>query len=127
MRAGVRARMARSKDGESGVIGAGGIGGGARGRQADREGHGLRVAGIERADLGHDLQVDQTAIEHGRRKGEADAVFLVVDGDRAERTGNRHGKLAAGEKARLLSVHCYQVGFSQVAEGTLRSQDAKHC
>ena len=45
-----------------------------------------RVVGVDLADLRLDLEIDQAVAEHGRREGKADAVFLVVDGDLAERT-----------------------------------------
>ncbi len=59
-----------------------------RGRSAahdqrrDREaGDRHRMADVELADLGLDLEVDQAAAQHGRREGEADAIALVVDRD----------------------------------------------
>ena len=74
-----------------------------------------RVAEVELADLRLDLHVDQAAAQHGRREGQADAVALVVDRDRAERAGHRDRILAAGEEARGVARQRHQVRLRQRA------------
>ena len=69
--------------------------------------------GVDLAHLGLDLEVDQAAAEHGRREGEADAVFLVVDGDLAERAGHRDRIFAAGEEARGVARQRHEVRLGQ--------------
>ena len=52
-------------------------------------------------------------------KDEADAVFLVVERDRAERAGHRDRNLPAGEEARGIARQRHQIGFRQAAGGAL--------
>ena len=66
-----------------------------------------------------DLQVDQAAAEHGRRKGKTDAVFLVVDRDLSERAGHRDRIFAAGQEARGIAGERDQIGLGQAAGDAL--------
>src|ERR1043166_4633373 len=77
------------------------------------------VVGDDLADLRLDLHVDEAAAEHGRRKRESDAVFLVIDGDLAERAGDRNRIFAAGEKARGVAGQRGQIGLGEAASDAL--------
>ena len=50
-------------------------------------------------DFRADAHRDAAVGEHDRREGEADAILLVLDRDRAERLRDRDRELAAGEEA----------------------------
>ena len=82
------------------------------------------VGEVERADLGRHLQPDDVAGD-GRRERELDAELLVhhrhgAVGTRALDDRNRN--LAAGKKARFLSVVGNQVRLGQALEEALRLQ-----
>ena len=51
------------------------------------------------ADFRADAHRDAAVGEHDRREGEADAILLIFDRDRAERLRDRDRELAAGEEA----------------------------
>ena len=88
-----------------------------RHRNAVRHRH--AVIGVDLADLRLDLHVDQAAAEHGRGEGEADAVFLVVDRDLAERAGHGNRVFAAGQEARGVAGQRHQIGLGQAAGDAL--------
>ena len=91
---------------------------------ADRD----RVGRIELADLRLDLEVDQAVLQHGRREGEADAVFLVLDRDLAERSpATGIGIFAAGEEARGVARQRDQVRLGEAArEAALLERVERH-
>ena len=68
---------------------------------------------IDRRDFRRDVEADQPVLEHGRREVQADAVFLVGDGDLAVVLRNRDREFAAGEEACRLAGAGDQVRLGQ--------------
>src|SRR5262249_62167580 len=79
-----------------------------------RDGHGMAL--IELADFRLDLEIDQAVLQHGRGEGEADTVFLVVDGDRAERLRHQDGIFAASEEAGGVAGQGDEIRLGQAAD-----------
>ena len=88
-------------------------------RHRDAVAHRHRMGGVDLADLRLDLQVDQATAEHGRREGEADAVFLIIDGDLPEAAGHGNRIFAAGQEARGVAGQRDQIGLGQAAGDAL--------
>src|SRR5207237_704046 len=87
-----------------------------------------RVAEIERADLGTDLEVDEIAAKHRRREVQPHAEFLEHDRDgRLAAAAGLHDRiriLAACEEARLFAVQGDQVRLREALEQALGLQRA---
>src|SRR5215218_8360758 len=78
-----------------------------------------RVRHVDVAHLGLDLEVDHAVGEDRRLESQADAEFLVLDGDLLEVAGDRDRELAAGEEARLLAGHRDEVRLGETAHEPL--------
>ncbi len=79
--------------------------------------HGMAL--VELADLGLDLEIDQSITQHGRSEGEPHAVLLVVDGDGAERLRDQDGEFAARQEARGVARQGHQVRLCETADQAL--------
>ena len=86
------------------------------------------VGEVERADLRPHLEVHAVAVDD-RREVQADAEFLVLDGDRhvaAAALRDRHRELAAGEEAGFLAALGDEVRLGEALEQALRLQRLDH-
>ena len=104
----------------------------ARGKRRNREALDTDRAGVRKlADLGDDLEADEIALEHGRRKAEAHAELLEFDRDRrrvaaAVGLGHRDRKLAARQEIRALARDRGQVRLGQDRDQTLAGKRVDH-